>query len=489
VARVGRTIEKEEGRWQDKGFGFIHSTPRRESRPHGEGMDRRMQLAKETYTGQVGLEKHRQTSLRGIAMKAKENKTHRFENLYQLLDAPALHTAFKHLKKKAAAGIDNVTAVDYQENLVENINGTVAQLKTKQYRAKLVRRVYIDKGNGKKRPLGIPAVSDKVAQHAAAKILEAIYEPEFSPQSFGYRPNTGAQKAVKALTHELNFGKYSYIVEADISNYFGTIDHDRLIQMMELRIADKAFLNLIRKWLKAGIMEADGTIIHPVTGCPQGGVISPILANIYLHYTLDRWFEKAVKPICEGMAYFCRYADDFVCAFQYKQDAQRFYQALGSRLGKFGLSLSEEKTNLISFSRFRKAENTHFSFLGFEFRWGVTLKKKVAIQRRTAREKLRKSVAAFTEWCKENRHKRLRRLFPKLQAKLRGYYNYYGLIGNYASLNQFYEEAMKILYKWLNRRSQRLSFNYTEFAMCLKRYQVSRPRIVESSTIQLQFDF
>jgi group II intron reverse transcriptase/maturase len=448
-----------------------------------------MQLAKETYAGQVGLEKRRQTSLRGIAMKAKENKTHRFENLYQLLDTPALHMAFKHLKKKAAAGVDNITARDYQVNLAGNIKETVEQLKTKHYRAKRVRRVYIDKGNGQKRPLGIPAVSDKVVQHAAAKILEAIYEPEFSPHSYGYRPNTGAQKAVKALTHELNFGKYSYIVEADISNYFGTIDHDWLLQMLKLRIADKAFLNLIRKWLKAGIMETDGKVIHPVTGCPQGGIISPILANIYLHYALDLWFEKAVKPKCEGMAYFCRYADDFVCAFQYKQDAQRFYQALGSRLGKFGLSLSEEKTNIISFSRFRKEENTHFSFLGFEFRWGVSRRKTDTIQRRTAREKLRKSLAAFTEWCKENRHNRLRRLFPMLQARLRGYYNYYGLIGNYASLSRFYREAMKILYKWLNRRSQRRSFNYVEFALCLKRYQVPRPRIVESNTIQMQFDF
>lgn len=448
-----------------------------------------MQLAKETYAGQVGLEKRRQTSLRGIAMKAKENKTHRFENLYQLLDIPALHIAFKHLKKKAAAGVDSITAADYRENLVENIAETVETLKTKQYRTKLVRRVYIDKGNGKKRPLGIPAVSDKIVQHAAAKILEAIYEPEFSPHSYGYRPKTGAQKAVKALTHELNFGKYSYIVEADISNYFGTIDHDWLIRMLELRIADKAFLNLIRKWLKAGIMEADGKVIHPVTGCPQGGTISPILANIYLHYALDLWFEKVVRPECGGMAYFCKYADDFVCAFQYKQDAQRFYQALGKRLEKFGLSLSKEKTNIISFSRFRKEENTHFSFLGFEFRWGVSRKKMDAIQRRTAREKLRKSVTAFTEWCKENRHNRLRPLFPMLETKLRGYYNYYGLVGNYESLSQFYRAAMKILYKWLNRRSQRRSFNFSEFVLCLKRYKVPRPRIVESSTIQLQFDF
>lgn len=461
----------------------------RESRPHGEGMDKNTNLAKETSAGHVGLEQRWQTSLQGIAKKAKENKTHRFGNLYQLLNAEALHEAFKELKKKAAAGVDKVTAAMYAENLEHNIEETEKQLKQKTYRAKLVRRVYIEKGNGKKRPLGIPAVSDKTVQRAAAKILEAIYETEFSKHSYGYRPHTGAQQAVKILTDELQFGKYSYIVEADIKGFFDAIDHEWLIRMLELRIEDKTFLRLIQKWLKAGILDTDGMVKHPVTGCPQGGIISPILANIYLHYALDLWIETAVGPQSEGKAYFCRYADDFVCAFQYKRDAERFYRALGPRLEKFGLELAKEKTNIISFSRFRKEENTKFEFLGFEFRWGASRKGKDVIRRRTARGKLRKSVVAFKEWCKENRHKRLRRLFPKLIAKLQGYYNYYGLIGNYVSVWQFYAQAMRNLYKWLNRRSQRLSFNLADFTACIKRYQVPKPRIVESKYIQLSFDF
>lgn len=438
----------------------------RESRPQGEGMDRTMQLAKETSAGHVGSGIRWQTSLQGIAKKAKENKTHRFGSLYQLLNAEALREAFYDLKKKAAAGVDKVTAEDYAKELESNVVKAEEQLKRKQYRAKLVRRVYIDKGNGKKRPLGIPAVSDKIIQRAAAKILEAIYEQEFSDHSYGYRPRTGAQKAVIDLTHELNFGKYSYIVEADIRSFFDAINHDWLIRMLELRIADKAFLRLIKKWLKAGILDTDGMVKHPVTGCPQGGIISPILANIYLHYALDLWFEKRVTKSCKGISTICRYADDFVCAFQYKQDAVQFYQAIGERLGKFGLELAQEKTNIISFSRFRKEEKTKFEFLGFEFRWGVSAKVGDIIKRRTAPGKLRKSLTALTEWCKEMRNKRLRKIFPKLIAKLRGYNNYYGLIGNYSSLSRFYEHVKRILYKWLNRRSQRRSFNLAEFTAC-----------------------
>ncbi len=448
-----------------------------------------MQSAKEINAGHVGSESRWQTSLQGIAKKAKENKTHRFGNLYQLLNAEALWVAFHDLKKKAAAGVDKITATEYGKELESNLAKAEEQLKRKQYRTKLVRRVYIDKGNGKKRALGIPAVTDKIIQRAAARILEAIYEQEFSKQSYGYRPHTGAQKAVKDLTHELNFGKYSYIVEADIRGYFDAIDHEWLIRMLELRIADKAFLRLIKKWLKAGVLDTDGMVKHPVTGCPQGGVISPVLANIYLHYVLDLWFEKRVKKYCKGMSYICRYADDFVCAFQYRQEAMQFYQTVGERVREFGLELAQEKTNMISFSRFRKEEKTKFEFLGFEFRWGVDRRGKDIIKRRTAPRKMRKSLVAFTEWCKEMRNKRLRRLFPQLIAKLRGYYNYYGLIGNYSSLSRFYEQVKRILYKWLNRRSQRRSFNLAEFSACWKRYGVPKPRIVETNHVQLCFDF
>lgn len=231
-----------------------------------------MQLAKETYAGHVGLEKRMQTSLQGIAMKATRNKEHRFQNLYQMLNEEAMRYSWKHINKKSASGVDKQTAKVFKEKFEDNINTIAQHLRKKKYHAKLVRRVYIEKGKGKKRPLGIPTITDKLVQYAAAKILEAIYEPEFSKQSYGYRPHTGAQIAIKDLNHKLNFGKYSYIVEADIKGFFDHIDHEILMKMLEHKIADKPFLRLIKKWLKAGILEIDGKVIHPITGTPQGGL-------------------------------------------------------------------------------------------------------------------------------------------------------------------------------------------------------------------------
>lgn len=447
-----------------------------------------MYPVKETLTGHVGLGKLMQTSLQGISQKAKRLKNNRFQNLYRLIDVNALRIAWKQVNKNAAAGIDKITAEEYAKNLKGNIVETVNSLKAKSYRTKLVRRVEIPKGEGKTRPLGIPATSDKIVQGATANILKAIYENDFLDCSYGYRPKVGAENAVKDLTKEIQ-GKYSYIVEADIKGFFNNINHEWLIKMLEQRVNDKAFTGLIKKWLKAGVMETDGNVIHPVTGTPQGGIISPILANIYLHYVIDLWFEKKVKPECEGESYICRYADDFICAFRYKDDAERFYNALGERLNKFGLELAKEKTNIISFSRFRKHENTYFEFLGFEFRWGKSRKGKDIILRRTSRKKFKKSLQNFKEWCKENRDKRLARLFALLNAKLRGYYNYYGVIGNYESLNKFFYEAKKILYKWLNRRSQRKSFNFREFARAIEYYGMLKPRVTEKRDNQIKLEF
>ena len=429
------------------------------------------------------------TSLQGIAQKAKRLKSYRFRSLYQLLNYNSLAEAWRRNNKKAAAGVDKVTAKEYTKELKQNIENLEEQLETKRYRAKLVRRVAIPKGEGKTRPLGIPAIADKLVQSAAAKILEAIYEQDFCTSSYGYRPKISAHTAIQNLGKELNFGDYAYIVEADIKGFFQNIDHSWLITMLEQRIDDKAFLGLIKKWLKAGILKQDGEVEHPKTGSPQGGIISPILANIYLHYVLDLWFEKIVKPHCEEEAYLCRYCDDFVCAFRSKADADKFYRVLPKRLGKFGLELAAEKTQVIRFNRWIKEQTSSFEFLGFEFRWGLSRRGKTVITRRTARKRLRKSLANFKEWCRENRNKRLRRLFPELNSKLRGYYNYYGLIGNFESLKEFYELAMKTLYKWLNRRSQRKSFEWVEFKRVLKRYGVLTPRIMETNLNQLSFKF
>ena len=420
-----------------------------------------------------------QTSLRGISNRAAKDKGHRFGNLYGLLDENFLKWCFGQLKRDAAPGVDRVDFYEYRENLDENIANLVKRLKQKNYRAKLVRRQYIPKINGKLRPLGIPATDDKVLQFAVAKILEAIYEEDFLDVSYGYRRGTGPQDAVRDLTQKLQFGRFSHIVEADIRGFFDNIDHNWMIRMLEERINDRAFLRLIQKWLKAGILDISGKVIHPATGTPQGGIVSPILANVYLHYALDLWFEKRIKRECNGEALIIRYADDFVCAFQYKQDAELFYQQLNERLGKFGLEVSPEKTRILLFNRSMLKQSETFDFLGFEFRRALSRKFKSIIRRRTSRKKLRASIAAFTEWIKTNRNKKISKLMTTLRAKYRGYWNYYGVIGNYGSLKTFYYRTRRILFKWLNRRSQRLSYNWAGFEDLLNQFLMPAPKITE----------
>jgi RNA-directed DNA polymerase len=421
-----------------------------------------------------------QTSLQAIAEKAKRLKSYRFQNLYGMLNEEALREAWKSIKKKAAPGVDGQTAAEYGKDLEENIKNTVEELKGKRYKARLIRRAYIPKGKGKLRPLGILVVKDKVVQQAATTVLDAIFEQDFLPCSYAYRTDRGPQQAAKDLGRELQFGRYNYIVEADIRGFYDNINHEQLMEMIERRVDDQAMMRLIWKWLKAGILEEDGKILDPITGTIQGGVISPLLANIYLHNVLDVWFES-LKPLFKGKAYLCRYADDFVCAFQVREDAERFYQTLGKRMGKFGLELAIEKTRIMQFGPAPKQSKNSFEFLGFEFRWGKSRKGNNVVKIRTSRKRLRKSLANFTTWCRKNRHKRLWKLFRELNSKLRGSYNYYGVKGNYASLKQFYNQSKLILFKWLNRRSQRRSFTWEVFEKYWKHYRVLKPRITERS--------
>jgi RNA-directed DNA polymerase len=288
-----------------------------------------------------------QTSLQAIAKKASEQPEYRFRNLFGMLNEEMLRDSWHFIRKNAASGVDRVSAKEYEQNLEENIHQLVEDLKRKRYRAKLVRRVLIPKENGKSRPLGIPATQDKLLQVAVKRLLEAIYEQDFSRSSFGYRPNIGALDAVDEITIKLQFGRYNFVVEADIKGFFDNLNHNELLKMLAERVDDQALLWLIGKWLKAGVLDTDGKTLHPEMGSPQGGVISPILANVYLHYALDMWFQKVVIPHCHGQAYLIRFADDFVCVFEYEEDARRFYEVLGKRLGKFGLDLSAEKTQII----------------------------------------------------------------------------------------------------------------------------------------------
>ena len=419
-----------------------------------------------------------QTSLQAIAKKASEQPGYRFRDLFRLLDEEMLRDSWHSIRKNAASGVDRVSATEYEQNLEGNIHQLVDELKRKRYRAKHVLRRYIPKGNGKLRPLGIPATQDKLLQIAVKRILEAIFEQDFLRCSYGYRPGVGALDAVDKLTVKLQFGKYNYVVEADIQGYFNNIDHAELLKLLAVRVDDKAFLWLIEKWLKAGVLEKDGQVIHPETGTPQGGIISPILANVYLHFALDSWFQKVVIPHGRGEACLIRYADDFVCAFEKEEDAQRFYEVLSKRLGKFKLELSADKTQIIPFSANRMAGSSSFNFLGFEFRWGKDQVGKQHVNKRTARKSLRNSLKRFKLWCQENRHRYLPDLFKALNAKLRGYFNYFGVHGNLLSLALYHYHAIRFVWKYLNRRSQRKSYNWEGFRQLLSEFGVVKPYLV-----------
>ncbi len=424
-------------------------------------------------------DQHMQTSLRGIAKRANEDPKHRFGNLYSLLNETNLRWSIKYLNKKAAPGVDAVDWPAFAEKLDEYVGTIATDLKEKRYKAKLVRRQYIPKPGGKERPLGIPVMGDKLVQTAVAQILSAIYEQDFLPCSHGYRRGKGPQQAALELSQRLHRGRIGWVFDADIKGFFDNLDHDWLIRMLEQRIDDQAFLGLIRKWLKAGILERDSKVIFPVTGTPQGGVVSAVLANIYLHYVLDLWFEKIVKPRCDGDVLLMRFADDYVCCFQYRRDLQKLRGVMDKRLGKFNLELSKEKTRVVEFTRFRTKKSETFTFLGFEFRWGLSRKNKPLVKMRTAKSKFRLALTAMKAWIKRERGiSDIVDIMDTLCAKLLGYFNYYGVSGNGRMLKAYYNQTCRIVFKWLNRRSQRKSYNWRGFSELLKEFRVPQPRII-----------
>ncbi len=436
----------------------------------------------------VGPGNYEPTSLQGIAIKAREHRKHRFQDLYRWLNGPFLLMCWKGLRKNAASGVDGVTAEFYEENLVGNIQALAERLKTKQYRCKLVRRCYIPKENGKERPLGIPALEDKLVQLACAKLLTAIFETDFLGCSYGYRPQRSAKDAVSELRFNLQFGKYGHIVEADIKGFFDHMDHDRILRMLKERIDDTAFISLIRKWLKAGILDTDGKVIDPESGTPQGGIVSPVLANVYLHFALDLWFEKTVKAHCKGEALLIRYADDFVCTFQYLDDAIKFFKVLPKRLGKFGLSLAPEKSGTMRFSRFHPSRSRKIVFLGFETFWTIDKQGKPRVMQRTARKKLQGSLRRIKEWVKLNRHLKGKTFIVALNRRLHGHYNYYSVVGNLRSLWRFYGWAIHCAFKWLNLRGgKRNSFTWKVFTRAIEYLGIAKPKLPLASKRYLLF--
>lgn len=425
-----------------------------------------------------------ETKLARIAGIARTKPDEKFTSLYHNLNREMLLQCHRELSAEKAAGVDEVTKEDYSKNLEGNIEALVEKLKRHSYKPQPVRRTYIPKDNGKKRPLGIPAYEDKIVQLGLKKILEAIYEEDFLKFSYGFRPKRSCHGALENLNDQL-MGKTNYVVDADIKGFFDNVDQEWLMELIGIRIGDPNIKRLIVKFLKAGIME-DGELIASDEGTPQGASISPLLGNVYLHYVLDLWFEKAVKPAMEGEANLTRYADDFVACFQYKEEAERFYRLLKERLEKFGLEMAEDKSKIIMFGRFAATDRKRkgqgkpetFDFLGFTHYCSLSRNKKFVVKRKTSKKKLKAKVKAFKVWIKGIRdQERTNEIFKQIKAKLIGHYNYYGIPHNTPMMKVYYHIVEELTFKWLNRRSQRKSFTKEKFQMYLAQNPLPEPVI------------
>ena len=400
-----------------------------------------------------------ETKLVLIAKRAKEEKQTKFVSLMHLLNKEYLLDCYRLLKKKKAAGIDGRTVESYtEEEIAREITVLTERLKNGAYQPQPVRRVHIAKDNGKVRALGIPTVMDKILQLGMTRILTNIFDSSFLPLSYGYRKAKDAHACLKEVNHIIMREKVSFVLDADIKAFFDTIDHEVMMQCISQRIADTKFKRLIRKILKSGVMGEGGFESTP-EGTPQGGIISPILANIYLHYVLDLWFEKREKRCLRGYAHLTRYADDFVVGVQYRDDAQRLVKSIGTRLKAFGLTLSSEKTRVVEFGRFAKASREKrgqgkpetFTFLGFTLYCGITRKGKFAVKAKTSKKRLNKAITEMNSFLKEQRTIPLDDLWEMVATKLRGHYNYYGVSDNFEGLQRFYWKTFRLSFKWLNR--------------------------------------
>ena len=420
-----------------------------------------------------------QTKLERIARIAKERPEERFTSLVHLINEESLIQAHRQMKVKKAPGIDKVTKDKYEENLTENVRGLITRMKRNSYRPQPVLRRYISKiGTTEFRPLGIPAYEDKLVQLALKEILEAVYEQDFLNCSYGFRPHRGCHEALKALNYIIEKKGINYLVDVDIKGFFEHLDHKRLTEFLSIRIADPKINRLIVRFLKAGVME-EGRFLPTSEGTPQGGIISPLLANIYLHYVLDLWFKETIRERCKDSAYLIRYADDFVCCFKHSEEAHKFYQDLIERLKEFNLELAEDKSRIIPFGKdsIDKLRPMTFDFLGFTHYASKSKKGKFRVKRKTCRKKFTVSLKHCKEWLRTNRNMEIKIIMQKLTIKLLGYYRYYGVTDNTKALVSFRTEVGKLLFKWLNRRSQKRSFDWNKFNLFLKRYPLPYPKI------------
>lgn len=429
------------------------------------------------------------TRQRRIAELAKQAPQMAFTSLNHHIDLPWLFEAYRRTRKDGAVGVDGQTAREYEANLEGNLRSLLDRAKSGTYQAPPVRRVHIPKGTGKDtRPIGIPTFEDKVLQRAVAMVLGPIYEQDFYDCSYGFRPKRSAHQALQSLWDQATQTGGGWILEVDIRKYFDTLDHAFLRELVQRRVRDGVLLRLIGKWLNAGVFEG-GQITYPEMGSPQGGVISPVLSNIYLHYVLDEWFARDVRPRMKGQVFLIRYADDFVIGFTDESDARRVMDVLPKRFGKYGLTIHPDKTRLVPFRRpprrGRKSGSQYgepgtFDLLGFTHYWGLSRTGSWVIKRKTAKGRFKRALKAIYQWCKKERHQPLREQQRTLSQKMRGHYAYYGITGNGSSLSGFACLVHRIWRKWLGRRKRDGRLTWDDLNRLLRRYALPAPVVVHS---------
>jgi len=425
------------------------------------------------------------TRLRRIATMAREAPERVFTSLSHYIDEYFLAEAFQRIRKNGAPGVDGQTASEYAENLMENLRSLLDRFKSGRYRAPPVKRVHIPKAPGKTRPIGIPTLEDKLLQKAVTMVLEAIYEEDFLNSSYGFRPRRSAHQALKALRDQMMRMGGCYVYEVDIRSFFDDLGHPELRAFLDLRVRDGVLRRAIDKWLNAGVME-EGNVTHPVKGTPQGGVISPLLANVYLHEVLDKWFATEVQPRLSGYSYLVRYADDFVILCSNERDVRRIAAVLPKRFGRYGLTLHPDKTRLVRFqrparwARPKRADRPGtFDFLGFTHMWGLSRRNNWVVQQKTMSKRLARGLRSISDWCREHRHHPLKWQHEKLSAKLLGHYAYYGITGNAKAITAFYWRTSRAWQRALQRRSQRSRLRWEKFLRkILANFHLPLPKIV-----------
>jgi RNA-directed DNA polymerase len=426
------------------------------------------------------------TKRQRIAKLAREAPGMAFKTLAHHIDIDWMKEAYRRTRKGGAPGVDGQTAEQYAANLEGNLLSLLDRAKSGAYRAPPVRRVHIPKGGGTEtRPLGIPTFEDKVLQRAVAMVLEAVYEQDFLDCSYAFRPTRSAHQALETVQHETVKMAGGWILEIDIRKFFDTLGHEHLREILRHRVLDGVLLRLIGKWLNAGVLE-DGSISYPEQGSPQGGVISPILANVYLHEVLDTWFEREVKPRLSGKAHMVRYADDAVLLFANEEDARKVMAVLPKRFGKYGLTLHPEKTRLVQFRRpdrqpppsgeGPKGPGT-FDLLGFTHFWSKSRKGKWVVKQQTTKDRFGRALQRVGDWCRKHRHDAVRTQHRDLSRKLSGHFGYFGITGNSAALSRFRHEVTQVWRKWLDRRSQRARMTWQRMTKLLERYSLPRTRM------------